>query len=77
MAKAAKVFFRNPRDMEIITTQGENNFIEGFELAFEGHRRAKSVFYHLCEDMYYLFLFTIVSLQPSTVPDARLVLKKF
>lgn len=43
MAKAAKVFFRNPRDMEIITAQGDNNFIEGFELAFEGHRRAECI----------------------------------
>lgn len=76
MAKAAKAFFRNPRDMEIITAQGDN-FIEGFELAFEGHGRAKSVFNHLCEDMNYLFLLTIVSLQPSMVPDAQLVLKKF
>lgn len=50
--------------MEIITTQGDN-FLEGFELAFEGHRRAKSVFYHLCEDMYYLFLFTIIYI-PTT-----------
>lgn len=76
MTKATKACVRNPRNSEIITAQGDKDFIEWFKLACEGRRRAPSVFYHLCEDKYYLFLLTIVSLQPSTVPDAQLELKK-
>lgn len=43
-----------------------------FELAFEGCVRAKSMFYDLCEDKYYLFLLSIVSLQPCTEPGREI-----
>lgn len=43
-----------------------------FELAFEGCVRAKSMFYDLCEDKYYLFLLSTVSLQPGTEPGREI-----